>query len=400
MLAWNLYLQGERDEALSLLRWGRGRHPTDFWIHYDLAMLLDLSKRRVSGDFAQSRVVLEEAIGCYRAALAVRPDSSAAHTNLGNRLADKELLDEAIAEFRKAIDLNPKNAVAHFNFGKALGAKNQLDAAIAEFRKAIDIDPECVDAHYNLGNALRAKEQLDEAVAEYRTTIALQPDDAEAHCNLANCLRLQGKLSASLDSFKRGHALGSKRKDWKYQSADWVAAAERLVLLEAKLPDVLTGKATAADNNERLGLLEVCKVQRRWAAASRVYRDAFAKDAKLADDLNAFHRYNAACYAALAAAGQGSDADKLDDQERARLRKQARDWLRADFDLWVQRLEGGMVADRKAVQDQLKHWQADLDLAGIRDPKALEKLPADEQEACRKLWADVDALLQKADAAK
>jgi len=37
--------------------------------------------------------------------------------------------------------------------------------------------------------------------------------------------------------------------------------------------------------------------------------------------------------AALAAAGQGEDAAKLDDKERTRLRKQALDWLRADLAL-------------------------------------------------------------------
>jgi hypothetical protein len=33
-------------------------------------------------------------------------------------------------------------------------------------------------------------------------------------------------------------------------------------------------------------------------------------------------------------------------------------------------------------------------LAGIRDPDAVAKLPADEQEACKKLWADVAELLK------
>ena len=50
---------------------------------------------------------------------------------------------------------------------------------------------------------------------------------------------------------------------------------------------------------------------------------------KLADNLAAVHRYNAACAAALAACGQGNDADNLDGKECARLRGQALDWLRA-----------------------------------------------------------------------
>ena len=34
------------------------------------------------------------------------------------------------------------------------------------------------------------------------------------------------------------------------------------------------------------------------------------------------------------------------------------------------------------------------DLAGVRDPEALIKLPQEEQKAWRDLWADVDTLLK------
>ena len=39
----------------------------------------------------------------------------------------------------------------------------------------------------------------------------------------------------------------------------------------------------------------------------------------------------------------------------------------------------------------------DPDLAGIRDAAALAKLPADEQKAFTQFWADVAALLKKAE---
>src|SRR5262249_7245682 len=45
----------------------------------------------------------------------------------------------------------------------------------------------------------------------------------------------------------------------------------------------------------------------------------------------------------------------------------------------------------------LSHWRKDGDLAGIRDA-ALAKLPADEQRAFARLWAEVAALLKKAEA--
>jgi len=43
-----------------------------------------------------------------------------------------------------------------------------------------------------------------------------------------------------------------------------------------------------------------------------------------------------------------------------------------------------------------EHWQRDTDLASVRDAGALQKLTAQEQEAWRKLWADVAELLKKA----
>jgi hypothetical protein len=79
--------------------------------------------------------------------------------------------------------------------------------------------------------------------------------------------------------------------------------------------------------------------------------------------------------------------------KRTRLRKQALAWLHADLAVWTK-----LAVDPKGharIRQTLQHWQKDPNLAGIRDPNAVAKLPADEQEACKKLWADVTALLKK-----
>jgi hypothetical protein len=166
------------------------------------------------------------------------------------------------------------------------------------------------------------------------------------------------------------------------------------------LPALQKGDYQPRDNDERLILVQVCKVKQLYRAAAALYADAFAADAKLAADLKAGHRYNAACFAVLAAAGHGKDADKLDDTERTRLRKQAQDWLRADLELWSKRAESDQATDRQATRAQLQHWQRDTDLAGVREDAALKKLPVEEQEAWRKLWTDVAELLKKAGDAK
>src|SRR5262249_8034854 len=194
---------------------------------------------------------------------------------------------------------------------------------------------------------------------------------------------------------KRGHELGAKRPGWRYPSAQWVRDAEHLVALDRKLRAVLRGEARAADPAEQLGLARLCALKKRHVATARFYAAAFAAQPKLADALRTQDRYNAACASALAAAGQGADADKLGDGERARLRRQAREWLTADLAAWAKRITD-RPQERARVQKTLRHWQADRDLAGIRESEALAQLPAAEREACHQLWTQVDALLRQA----
>jgi tetratricopeptide (TPR) repeat protein len=293
-------------------------------------------------------------------------------------------------------DAAPKDAEAHFRLGKALADKGQLDEAIASYRKAIELNPKRAGTHYNLGIALAVKDRLDEAIASYQKAIALDAKFAEAHCNLGGVLNRQSRFAESLAAYQRGHELGAKRPGWPYPSAEWVRKAEWVAAIEGKLPAFLKGEFQPRGTAELVGLVGVCEAKKLYHAATRLYADAFAADPKLADDLKAAHRYNAACHAALAAADQGEDAGKLDDKEKARLRKQALDWLRADLALYTMQLESGQLADRTKMQQKLKHWQQESDLAGLRDAAALAQLPAAEQKAFAQFWADVAGLLKTA----
>jgi hypothetical protein len=85
----------------------------------------------------------------------------------------------------------------------------------------------------------------------------------------------------------------------------------------------------------------------------------------------------------------------VDAQERTLLSRQCLDWLQADLALRKEQFKDGKAQDHTALRWTLKDWQRDPDLAGIRDPAVVAKLPPDEQEACKKLWADVKTLLAK-----
>ena len=112
-------------------------------------------------------------------------------------------------------------------------------------------------------------------------------------------------------------------------------------------------------------------------------------ESKLADDMRAQNRYNAACSAALAAAGKGIDKPPLDEQAKARWRHQALDWLKADLTHWAKQGESGVPDAKALTTNTLKHWKTDRDLAGVRDEKELAKLPESERKEWQAFWAEV-----------
>ena len=159
---------------------------------------------------------------------------------------------------------------------------------------------------------------------------------------------------------------------------------------------MLRGEDKPKDNAERLAFAQIAYDHKQFAGAARLWAEALDREPKLGDDRQTQHRYNAACAAALAAAGQGKEEPPLDDAAKARLRRQALNWLTAERTAWGQLVETGPPQIRPAVVQTLSHWREDSDLAGIRDADALSKLPPDERAAFTQLWIGVVELLKKA----
>jgi hypothetical protein len=173
-----------------------------------------------------------------------------------------------------------------------------------------------------------------------------------------------------------------------------------LIALEGRLPAVLLGNDQPANAREGLQFAILCRIKKQYAASARFAGEAFTRTPALAEDLRSHERYNAACVAALAGCGLGEDAAELGEAERTGWRKQARAWLRADLAAWAKLLDGGNAADRLRAQKFLAHWRADPNLAGLREPGALDKLSADERKECLALWDEVAAVLPRAQQTK
>jgi tetratricopeptide (TPR) repeat protein len=179
--------------AVDFIRRAQALYPADFWINHDLAVALHSD---------QPRRLQEEAVGFYRVAVALRPDSPGARVNLGFVLKDLGRLDEAITAYQKAIDLKPDYAAAHNNLGTALDDKGMWKEAIAEYRKAIELKPGFAAAHSNLGITLRKKGRLDEAITECRKAVELELEWAGAHKTLADALSEKGMVEAAITEYR------------------------------------------------------------------------------------------------------------------------------------------------------------------------------------------------------
>ncbi len=165
--------------------------------------------------------------------------------------------------------------------------------------------------------------------------------------------------------------------------------------LEKRLPGVLRGEDKVADPAEALEFAQMCYFKQFFGLFARFAEEAFAARSLKAEHPRELGRYTAACAAGLADSGRGKDDPPLDEVARAGWRQKARDWLAADLAFWTKEVNSGKTEAAAAVERTLKHWLRDPALAGVRDAAALATLPKEEQEAWRKLWADVAAVLKQ-----
>jgi tetratricopeptide (TPR) repeat protein len=186
--------------AETWLRAAQELHPADFWINFELASAL-----------AKSRGQLREAVGFYRVALALRPQSTAVYNNLGSALYHQNELAAAAHAYRKALAIDPRFALAWHGLGLTLYAKKELPAAIDACQKALALDPQYLEAWTTLGTALYAKKELPAAIDAFKKALAIDSQNALAWYNLGVVLDAQKDRSGALDAYRK--ALASNPQD-------------------------------------------------------------------------------------------------------------------------------------------------------------------------------------------
>lgn len=179
------------------LRRGQNLYPSDFWLNFELGVAL-------------WKTHPQEAIGFYRAALAVRPDSGFVYNGLGAVFKEQGDLTSSIAYHRKAISLSPTFASGHYNLAIALKANKNLTEAIKHYRKAIEFDPDFASAYLNLGVALYEQNDLPGAIEHFKKSVALRKNKAEGYDNLGLALYYQKDIAGAIENYEKALKLNEK----------------------------------------------------------------------------------------------------------------------------------------------------------------------------------------------
>jgi eukaryotic-like serine/threonine-protein kinase len=352
-----------------------------------------------------------------------------------------QAMTRALDESQQKVDAAPDDAWRRYTYGVVLSINNRNEEAVIQLQKAIQLNFKGPQAQYQLGNALEQCGRLDEASAAFRDAGAFEGHDGLAARRLGRVLRKLGKHEEAIAADEwiiREFDPKKRRKDRESDigresnySAARLGHAESLMCLgrfgEAKVaaaaalkrPDLeawhieamqkcsvicdqlapcaadvaafCDGAKKPIDAATHFVLAEwLHYFKRHTVAAVRVYESALA-DPSLSDETRGRHRFQAACAAALAGTGEGLDAAKLTDAEKATLRSKAREWLEVEY----RRLSKAKGDDFVGLARQ---WHAHRELAGVREATLLAALPETERFAWQKFWDTIKPPLPDANA--
>lgn len=197
--------------ALPLLSAAQERNPKDFWLNFELGFALVVAKRT------------DEALGYYRAALSIRPETSVTLNGIGGSLLSLGRPYEALDHLQEALRLDPKNAWAHGNLAMALRDVGRLDEAVEHALQTVQYDPQAAGGHNILGAVLLESHRWEEALDQFEQALQLNPAMPEPRSFLpgawypaaaaairsaASFAGPDAKLNASERAHKRKRALG------------------------------------------------------------------------------------------------------------------------------------------------------------------------------------------------
>jgi tetratricopeptide (TPR) repeat protein len=160
------------------------------------------------------------------------------YRNLGKAYyEDPTTHNEAVGEFRKAVALAPDSVRDRLNYGLALLRAGESDQGIAELEKVQRQDPALPHTWFNLGVAYKKKGDYKRAIAQFQRMAELVPDEPITHYNLGLLYRLGGDNQGAMKEFETAARLDPHFVAPRFQMFDIWREAENTAETERALAE-------------------------------------------------------------------------------------------------------------------------------------------------------------------
>lgn len=177
-------------------------------------------------------------------AVAMAPDSAAAHAALSTAQRNMYDIPAALAAAEQAAELDADSAAAQAALARAYLAGSQYDAALSAARHAIDLDPELISPYQALASYYRTIGDAARAQAAIEQALAIAPDFAPAHAALGDLWISQARYDLAQDALDRALSLAPEYvatllslADLAMDQGDYETAAARIDEAAELVPD-------------------------------------------------------------------------------------------------------------------------------------------------------------------
>ncbi|MCG8461489.1 MAG: tetratricopeptide repeat protein, partial [Holophagales bacterium] len=150
------------------------------------------------------------------------------HRNLGKAFYENPATQyEAVGEWKKAVELAPDSIRDRVNYGMALLRAGQEKEGIVELEKVQEQDPGLPHTWFNLGVAYNRQSQYEKALEQFEGMVQRVPDEPITHYNLGVLYRLEDRLGDAIRHFERAAELDPNLAGPQFQLATAYRQAKR-----------------------------------------------------------------------------------------------------------------------------------------------------------------------------
>jgi tetratricopeptide (TPR) repeat protein len=192
---------------ITLYKRDAAKSPNDSRLNHYVATAITEKIYPLEKDTVKQRQLDVEAIDYLRKSLAIYPEYTEAHVELGRIYDRKQMYDSAAFHDQKALDINPYNFTANNNLGSIYMTTGKYPEAIVLFKKSLAANPNFKYAYFNLARTYFQLKQYDSAIYNYRFSLMFEPNNLTALQEIASSFFQKQNFDSAEIYFKRVMAL-------------------------------------------------------------------------------------------------------------------------------------------------------------------------------------------------